>query len=364
MSKEKNIKISSIQLFILMAGFIIGSSSILTPASAVKQDAWLAFIIGWTGGFALISVYAGICILNPSLTLVEILQKHFGKYVGNLVALLYVWYFIHLNSLVFRNFGEFYSTVTYVDTPILFFIICLSFLVSYTVISGLEVTARIGEFLLPVIPMAIFLSFLGLLTSYEHDAWLPFLSQGFFPVLKTGFSVQAFPFGETVAFLMIFPYLNKPKKIAKTSFLAFFTAGGILFLTVLRDLMALGADLYSTINFPPHFIAKLIPGISIEPLVDINFEIAGGVKSSVLIFASTLGIAQIFKLDDYKPLVTAVAVFSVVLSMWVYQNAVEMFLWAEDIYPYYVIPFQIVFPLVLLVLSWLKKKNRISNKPS
>ena len=57
MKGEKSVKISSIQLFSLMVGFIIGSTIIINPANAAKEDSWLAFIIGWLGGFILIFVY-------------------------------------------------------------------------------------------------------------------------------------------------------------------------------------------------------------------------------------------------------------------------------------------------------------------
>ena len=104
--------------------------------------------------------------------------------------------------------------------------------------------------------------------------------------------------------------------------------------------------------------ARLIPSINIEPLVSLNFFIGGGIKVSVLIFAATYGISQIFKIDNYKPLVLAVTTFIVVLSIWVYSNVFDMFRWASKIYPYYALPFQVIIPIILLGISLLRKKGK------
>jgi spore germination protein KB len=84
--------------------------------------------------------------------------------------------------------------------------------------------------------------------------------------------------------------------------------------------------------------------------------IGGGVKTGILIFGAALGITQIFKLDDYKPLVIPIVTFSVLLSVWVYPSRGEMARWATDVYPYYSISFELTIPLLLLIVSLIRKK--------
>lgn len=100
-------KISGIQLALLIIGFTFGSTAIMNPSYGAGQDAWLAFILGFIGGTTLLGIYVAIAHLNPGKNLYEILESFFGKYLGRGIGLLYVWYFIHLASLVLRNFGEF-----------------------------------------------------------------------------------------------------------------------------------------------------------------------------------------------------------------------------------------------------------------
>lgn len=361
MKSKSNVKITTVQLFTTLTGFIFGSTVLMNPATQAKEDSWLAFIIGWAGGLVLIYVYLLISKYNPNKTLVEILIDNFGKYIGTVVSILYIMYFVHLASLVLRNFGEFSVTVTYQETPQVVIISLLALLVAYAVRGGLEVAARINLLLFPVIPVGIFLISLALLSYHDTTAMFPVLKNGIFPVLNAGFAVMAFPFGEVVAFLMLFPFVNATNKVSKVSFLSVIIGGAVLLLVLLRDLAALGPDLIANTNYPGHMTSRLIPFISVEPLVDLNFMVGGGIKISVLIFAATYGISQILKTNNYKPLVLAVTSFAVVLSIWVYNNAMDMFRWASKIYPYYALPFQVIIPLVLLGVSMYGKR---SNKAS
>jgi spore germination protein KB len=351
----KNTRISSTQLFLLITGYIFGSSAIMNSAAAAGCDAWLAYLLGWLGGFGLITIYVQLAKLNPSSTLVEMLQNNLGKLFGNFIALLYIWYFIHLAALVYRNFGEFIVTVTYNETPMIVIISCLAGLVAYSTKSGIEVGARIGELLVPIIPLVIFITYFSLLTAHDFSAMLPFLEKGLTPVFSTAFSVITFPFGETVVFLMFYPYLNKYKNIPKVSYLSFAVAGSLLLVGLMRDLFVLGPDLLKELSYPAQATARLIPGIGIEPLIDLIFMVGGGVKTGVLIFGAAEGISQIFELKDYKPLVIPIVTFAVVLSVWIYPNITDMFTWATDVYPYYALPFQVIFPVILLIICLIKK---------
>ncbi|MBZ4646965.1 MAG: spore germination protein [Petroclostridium sp.] len=354
----KDVKISSIQLSFLIMGFILGSTAIVNPAAGARQDSWLAYIIGWAGGFILIGIYVHISILNVSKTLIEILKENFGKVLGSITAILYIWYFIHLAALVLRNFGEYMVTVIYPETPITFIMMCVALLIAYAVKNGLEVVARTSELFVPLLPVTIIFIFFLLIGEYDINNFLPFLENGLEPVLKTAFSVLSFPFGETVVFLMVFPCLNKRENIIKVSYLSVTIMGLITLNVILRFLLALGPDMFTRNFFPAQLTAELIPNVNVDPLIGINLLIGGGVKISVCLYAAVMGIAQLFNLDDYKPFVLPAVAIVVTLSLWVYDNLFEMFRWATDIWPYYSIPFQILIPLLLLMVSWIKKKRQ------
>ncbi len=350
-----NEKISPVQLSFVIMGFIFGSSAIITPAVAAYQDSWLAYIIGWVGGYILIGMYVYISILNPSKTFIEILKDTFGKYIGSVIGIFYIWYFLHLAGLVFRNLGEFMVTSIYTETPLIFIIISIALVLVYSLKKGLEVIGRVGQIIVPVMLILVISIFLLVMGHYEVKNLLPFLEHGFLKVLKVSFSVLTFPFGETVVFLMIFPYLNKRKDLLKVSYISLTIIGSILLSVVMSNLMVLGADMLNRNIFPSHVTISLIPGIAVEPFIAVNLLIAASIKIAMCLYASLVGITQLLDLDDYKPFISPVVAIAVVISIWVYDSLSDMVRWAGEVYPYYVIPFQIIIPALVLIISKMKQ---------
>jgi len=74
-------------------------------------------------------------------------------------------------------------------------------------------------------------------------------------------------------------------------------------------------------------------------------------------YAAVMGIAQLFNLGDFKPFVGPTAAMIIALSIWLYDSLFEMIQFTE-IWPYYSLPFQIVIPLLLLIISWIKQKRK------
>lgn len=357
----REIKISSTQLTLLMIGFLFGDFNIMAASKAAYQDSWIAFIIGWLGGTVLIAIYIKIAILNPSKNLIEILQEIFGKPIGGFLSILYIWYFIHISSLVFRSFMEYMVTVNYPETPILYPLILSMIVIIYITKSGFEVTARLLSFVVSL--LLIFTITLGftLINRYDFMHMLPLLEDGWKPVLTVGYSIMTFPFGETVVFLMIFPLLNNQRKLKKSATLAVGLGGIILLSTVVRDLLVLGPDLLFRTVFPPHIVGSLVPVVALEPVLSTNLLISGGAMVLPLIYGALKGIQELFKLDDYNPIVLVMIALITSLTIWVYDSIPEMFEASKEIYPYYAIPFQIIIPLIILMVS-LIKKNRKNKK--
>lgn len=359
---KKVTKISSLQLFSLIIGYIIGSTAIMNSAAVAKADSGIAFIIAWAGGFVFAAIYILIFKLNPSQTLIEILQNNFGKIIGNFIGILYILYFIHLASLVFRNFGEFIVTVTYTQTPMIVIITCLAVLVAYALRSGFEVNARSTELIFLVIPTVVMLVNFSMLASCDFSAMLPVLENGIGSVLGPAYSVLTFPFGETVAFLMIFPLLNKPENISKVCYWGFFVSGALLLIALMRNLFVLGPNLVLELTYPSQVSARLIPGLNIDPLIDLAYFIGGGVKTSVLIYGASVGIVQIFDLEDNKPFIIPITTLCTLISVWIYKDIIDMFRWAKDIYPNYSIGFEFFIPTALLIVSFFRKKRNVKTQ--
>jgi spore germination protein KB len=345
-------------LFTIIGAFLIGSTVIITPSAGAKQNAWIAFLIGMAGGVLLLCIYVAIVKLNPLKTWVEILKEHFGKIAGSILAGFYIWYFIHLATLVLRNFGEYFIVINYTETPLVFVNLFFMLVIIYVAKLGVEVIGRISEVFLVILTVNVVLVFFLLLGMLDVENLKPVLEEGIQPILKSSFSIMTFPFGESVVLLMIFPYVNKQQKVFKTSIYSFLFVGFIFLLTITRNLMILGADMAARDVFPSHIVYRLIPELDLDPIIDINFIMAGVVKVSLCLYSAVTGLKYLFGLNHYKSLVVPVAAFILPLSVWIYGSLPEMVEWATDIWPIYSIPFQIIIPVIILIISKIKQAKQ------
>jgi len=350
-------RISGIQLFLLITGFLLGSRLIISPASESKTDGWLSILIAGAGGILLVTMYASIALLNPSRTLVEILRDRFGKIIGTIVAISYIWYFTHLAGLVFRDFGSFLVTTTYPRTPMEVIIAIFALTIIYAVNSGIEVMGRISEILVPIVPVLSLIIGASIVTTHDFTAFLPVLENGIKPVIKASLNLLAFPFGEAVVFLMIFPHLNKIKSLIKITTFSTLSVIGLFLYIFFRNIIILESHFLDQATFVPHLTSVLFPGLNLEPLFDVIMIIAGGIKIISAIYAAVMGLSQLIGAKDYRTFTTCIVAFSVILSIWVHENIFEVFNWAGNTWFYYSIPFQFIIPLILLFLSLIKKAD-------
>lgn len=357
---SKGEKISGWALFLWLVTFTLGDMSILNPAVGAKayQDSWLGFILGWAGGFILMAIYVAIIRLNPSKTLFDMLKECFGKYLGSILIVFYIWYFIYNGSLVVREFGEYALTIKYTETPILAICVLIILLAVYAIKNGLEVISRLIGILAFFFVLFIFTITILLIPQFDPSNLLPFLEHGLKPVLKAGLNTIAFPFGELVWLLVIFTVGNQSVNFKKIGLSAVAVGGFIILITLLRDIMVLGPTLLENQTYPGQASALLIPRpIDVSPLIASSLLIGSGVETITYLYACTLGITQLFNLDDYKPLVLPMAALMVMLAIWNFTNLYQFFDWVGEIYPYYTIPFQIIIPLTLLIISRINNRN-------
>lgn len=351
-----NEKISPIQLFFLIVAVIWGDATIINPVSGVGTDAWAAFIIGWGASFLLIGLYVYISNSYPSKTLIEILRECFGNFLGTIIGILYVWYFIHLSSLIFRSFNEYLIITSYPETPLVFLIIIWMLVSVFIIRKGIEVIGRAAELFVPTVFIIVFILTALSIDKMDLGKLQPILTTDFSSIIRASFGLLTFPFGESIVFLMIFPYISKREKLTKTVFLSIAVSGIVLLMVLLRNISILSIDLISKTTYPTHTISTLIPTIVVEPFLAVNLLITGGNQTLMFSYAAILAITQLLNLDDYNPFVFPVVILCASLSIWIYEDLPEMFRVAHEIYPFYALPFQVIIPLLILVITLVKKK--------
>jgi spore germination protein KB len=249
-------------------------------------------------------------------------------------------------------------TASYVDVPLYILIGVLILVCVYVVRSGLETIGRLSELFVLIVPVSALIVFSSIITMGKYTGFEPMLLE-IAPIIKGGVASAVTGYGDFIAFLMILPDTNDEKGRFKSIYIAMIAIGLTVMSIVTRNIMLLGPELLSYFTYPSAVAAQMIPGISIDPIIDVNLVIGGGTRIVVYLYAATKMTAEVFEFEDYKPLVCAFATFVFVAAYWVFHNSVEAYKWTIGISNIiYCIPSKVILPIIILIISIVKKNQK------
>lgn len=358
-------KISSYQLFVLILLFQLGSALLLPLATDVKQDAWIAVLIGLIGGIFLFFIYYRIYTYYPDALPTTYLQKIIGTFFGRILAFLYLIYFVYLSARVLRDFGEMLAILGYSNTPIAVNQALLLLVVIYTIKKGIEVLARTGEMFFIFIYLLAIIGFILIVLSglINFDKLRPVLEHGIIPVVKVAMTQNIyFPFGEMVAFCMIFPYLKHPSKLKATAIFAIGLSGINLAISTAVNISVLGTAYISRTQFPLLVTVQAIELAQFLERLDIFFMLAmiilGFFKISIFFYVVIIGTADLFHLKEPSRLAFPIGYVVLIFSIVIASNMSEHFEEGLEMIPVYLhLPFQVIIPFILLVIAIFKNRK-------
>ena len=356
MSIEKG-KITGFQATLLIIGFIFGSSVLLPPGRGAGPDAWFAVVLGMLEALLFALIYINLVRRFPGKTLVEILKEVYGRFLGSVVSLIFIWYVFHLLSLVLVNYLDFLKTSIIPQTPNTVVLLFITLICAYAARHGVEVIARCGEVLVPLTIVLIILITFVLLPNLKWENLQPMLQTPWEKLIREGHSSASFPFGETVVFTMILAYLNQ-KHLISGSVVKAITIGGFFLVSIVARTVAVLGQTKEIYTYPAFHAGRLIElgdvFTRMEMFVAVNFLTMGFIKISVLIYGTCLGLAQILELRSYRFLVLPISILAVLLALSNFSNVVENIFFAREVYPLYALLFQVVIPLATLGVALLR----------
>lgn len=209
-------RISPLELSILAILYTIGTTILAIPSvltAKAGQDAWLSALIGIIL-CGLLAYFFVICArAMKSETYINYLERVYGKIIGKIVGVLYVYFaFVGATSLLFQ-FSDFATTHMLINTPVDILNIMLAILVILVVRAGLEVLARTGELLLPWFMVLFFALVIFLIPQIEPERISPLYEASFKAHLSASLDFLSFAGLPLVMFLMFYPgNLNRPDK--------------------------------------------------------------------------------------------------------------------------------------------------------
>lgn len=245
-------KISGGQLFILMFLFELGTAIVIGPGLGAEKDAWLAVLLGLISGMILFLAYYALYRLYPEQPLTAYAKRILGKYIGSLIGIAYLFYFLYIAARDLRDFGELLTASTYIYTPMFVINAIMILAVAYVLYLGIEVLARTGEvFFFLLMAVGVVGTILVLVSGMiEVQNLLPILENGWKPVLNAWPVTYTFPFGEMIAFTVLLPYLNRPKLGLRVGWSAMSFSGILLIWVVAMEVAVLGVYVATRSTFP------------------------------------------------------------------------------------------------------------------
>lgn len=354
-------RITGGQMQAMIAMFIFGSSFSMSSSSKTNQDIWVTFLLGGLMMLPMIFIYCSLIKRYPNKNLFEIMILLFGKITGKIICILYVWYALHLGSIVLRSFTEFIHIMNMPETPQIALAASIILLAAFAVISGPENMGRIAKATFPVMASFIVITVLIATKDMDFSNIKPVLSTDFKNLLTGSFTVFSLPFGEILLFLTIFPSINSKKNPAKIFAVGLIIAIILLLLAHLRNLFVLGAPNVKMYYFSSYQTVSVISVgeffTRMEVLIGIVVLLGGFTKICMFLFTSSVGLAKACNINDCKKLVIPCGLIILLLSRIDFANTIDMIHWILY-HPIYVFTFQVILPVVMFITALIKTRKK------
>ncbi|PAE26677.1 MULTISPECIES: GerAB/ArcD/ProY family transporter [Bacillaceae] len=357
--------IGIIESMFAMLLFLIGSSVIFGLNLSAEKASWIVILTAGTIGLLIFQMYVYIWQHNDYMNLSVILKRNLGKFLGSAASLVYVLYFAYLASRVLTDFTMFInSTLLYTMKPL---IVKLSIflVVAYTYIKGLEAFMRSAVIIGSVTVLFLFLiPFWILISGIFHWEYIdPIFEVDVKKIASIVPTMVTFPYGELIAFLMIFPYLKREHRSAvskKGSFI-------IIFFTLLLSLFSfltigvLHPELAKNFTFPlieaieRVTLFDFIKRLDIFAVIIIIF--GGYFKIAIFTFAG-MNLAK-SSMAKVKPQVVTVSILVIILLLsYAYaENLSQHLEIGLKFVPLFIhLPLAILLPLLLFIITFIKSR--------
>ncbi len=361
MKLEKG-EISSSQLMFLIGGFIQGGLLTLSFAYPIsKQDTWLAVIAALIIGLLIVLIYSSLASKFPGKNLVQINDLIYGPYLGKLVSVQYIWFFLTLISVYLWFIGDFVLTFIVPETPIVVIISMFTFICTWAVRQGIEVIARMSVVFIFITSLIVLLTFALLFKDMEFTHFLPILEVPLGDFIQSTHIIMHVSFGELVVFLMVIPAINNPKQTKKSILLGMLIGGIALLIGTIRNIAVLG-PLSSIVTSPSLEAVRLINIgeviTRLEVLVAMAQTLLMFIITSVVFYATVLSIAQLLKLRSYVPLTLPIGIIAIALALISFESSMQLRHSSMYITPVFTLWFYVIIPILSLIVAKLRKLPR------
>ncbi|KJS19757.1 MAG: hypothetical protein VR72_17585 [Clostridiaceae bacterium BRH_c20a] len=359
--------ISPRQVFFILIMLLTGIYILILPrhlVTIVGTDGWLVLLVGGFVSSLMLFFINKISRKFPGKTVVEFAPVVMGLFLGKLLGGILVVYYTFLAAVSLRIFAEMLKSVLLSDTPRWVVVVALVALITWIVQNGLEDIARFTELLAPIILLLLIAAFLGDVRYMEAIRLRPMFQSAALPLLE-GFLSSLSYFGIIIVLLMLYPYVNAPKKLTITSLLALAFAVLITIGFFIGAVATFGIYETGRMAWPVIELVKMVRvGEFLERVESLFLSVwlsIAFINVSVLAFCSVSGWTQLINAENYRKLTYPIMLSLLLLSLWPRDLLDVLGLYSLNFTYGFLIT--LIIPFFIFVVSQFHKgeKNDVSN---
>ncbi|MGJ9385969.1 GerAB/ArcD/ProY family transporter [Salipaludibacillus sp. CF4.18] len=364
MSKETSISCG--QMAWLFLAFMVGSAIINIPQPLVQSannGAWLSIVIATGYGLLLLSCIFYLYRKNPYWNLFDFSMMLLGKWVTVIISIPIILLFFLILSYIVIDIGAFFNIALMRETPNYIIHGLILLVAGVAVKAGIEVMARMFVLLLTYVLLFTFTVVILAFPFYEVGNLLPVFPEGLKPVIHGTYMILGFPYGELVVISFLLPFVSKERNqsLKKYMFLVLLVYGGLLIMSILTTIMALG-PLTGTLKFSLFQLARLINIreiiTRIESFIGIALVVGSFMKTTIMLFILKETLARLLKLKDKQIIIFPILFITLLLTLTMFANEMEFFD-AVFVYLPLLITVILVLPLIIITILAMIKNDKI-----
>jgi spore germination protein KB len=354
-------KISSAQMAIMMNPTILATGLLLVPSitsAKAGRDMWLSPILGSFIGFLVVFIAYQLHKHYPKETIIEYSAHIFGRIPGKVIGFLYLFFYLHINGIIIREYGEFITGNFLMQTPTIVIFASMTLVCAFAVRGGLEVIARTAQLFVPIVVLLYLMIVIFLIMELDPTNMLPVFEEGVMPSIL-GASAPAAWFSEFILIAFMLPYLMDQEKGLKWGN---FSVLSVLLLLVLTNLTALflfgeiTADLVYPVMNAGKYVEVAEFFAHLESVIMSIWVLGTFIKISVFYYVLSLGTAQWLNLSEYKAIVLPIGFLLVLFAHWSAPTLTELKSFLGTSAVFYMLSMQAVLPVLLLLIVLLRKR--------
>jgi spore germination protein len=355
-------RITSNQAVMFMTNFILGAGILTLPRTTTEKvktpDSWIAIIVSGLIIILITLIILKLCQRYPNETFFQFNQKLLGKWIGTLLSLIVICYYIALCAYEVRTMAETIRLFLLQGTPTWAIMMPFLWIGLYLVQGGVNAIARLLEIIFPITVLFFLLvMFLGI-ELFEVDNLRPVLGSGVKPVLK-GLTTSSLSFAGFEILLFIYMFMKEKNKVTKVPLLGvgipfiFYTITMVIVIGSM-SVDAVVSQTWPVLTFIRSFETTGLFFERFDSLILVIWIMQIFATYVIALFIADLGLHQIFSKSSHAFTYSLMPIIYLV-SM-IPKNINEVFKMSDRIANFALYLF-FIMPLVLFIISTVKERK-------